>query len=56
MRPHEAQHLCGKGHHHWSKQTTATEWETIITNYTSDIGLVFRIDKVLKKLDIKKKS
>jgi hypothetical protein len=33
-----------------------TEWNKIFTNYTSDIGLIYKIYKELKKLDIKKKK
>ena len=32
----------------------ATEWEKIFTNYSSDRGLISKIYKDLKKLDIKK--
>ena len=31
-----------------------TEWEKIFTNPTSDRGLIFKIDKELKKLDTKR--
>jgi hypothetical protein len=36
----------------WTKQQP-TEWEKIITNAISDIGLISKIYKELKKIDIK---
>lgn len=41
--------LCGQGHHHLDK-IVPTEWEKIFfNNYTSDRGLISKIDKELKR-------
>ena len=54
MGPHETEMLLpGKGCHHQAKQQP-TEWEKIFSNSTSNRGLISKINKELKKFDIKK--